>query len=89
MLANLDLQISRFPRPGVMLEQNDPEAGDLQLWKIERVEGPDGTCRIVNRALGMVLEVDQAGQSEGCIACAAEWTGARHQQWLIYGDQIL
>jgi Ricin-type beta-trefoil lectin domain-like len=86
MLSNLMLQVSIKPAPGVMLTQDDPEAGDAQLWQIEPVDAAQQSYRFVSKALDMVLQIHAGQHSAGMQLETGSWTGAPHQQWLIYSD---
>ena len=86
MYSNLMIQATLQPAPGIILTQNDPEAGAAQLWRIEPVNISASTYRFVSKALGLVLEIRAAQHAAGTMLQIADWSAAPHQQWLIYDD---
>jgi hypothetical protein len=86
MLSNLMLQAIRQPEPRAVLMQNDPEAGDAQLWRIEVADAAQFSYRFVSKALDLALEIRDAQHADGAAAQLAGRADAAHQQWLVYDE---
>lgn len=80
-LARADGQKIAFP------EHSHEPVPDNWIWRIELVDPAEPTYRIVSSTLGFVLQIESGFSAPGATISAGEWSGATHQQWLIYEDE--